>query len=148
MWQRYFSTLWRTRKSTNLPRWEPCRQKIDKITTLFGFVSASCWVNTEQHFESKILVFGWKVVLRIFFFHKKWQWIGFSWKKIHWNMLCLLCNTTQAADNNKVLPEENKEWFEFFSFIANFLSFYELFGRNYVSINFFFHQKCQKVGCF
>ena len=29
-------------------------------------------------------------------------------KKILWNMLCLLCNTTQAADNNKVLSEENK----------------------------------------
>ena len=25
-----------------------------------------------------------------------------------WNMLCLLCNTTQAAENNKVLSEENK----------------------------------------
>ena len=40
-------------------------------------------------------------------------------------MLCLLCNTTQAADNNKVLSEENKDWFEFFSKTANFLSFYE-----------------------
>ena len=27
-------------------------------------------------------------------------------------MLCLLCSTAQAADNNKVLSEENKEWFE------------------------------------
>ena len=40
-------------------------------------------------------------------------------------MLCVLSNTTQAADNNKVLPEENIEWFEIFSKIANFLSFYE-----------------------
>ena len=40
-------------------------------------------------------------------------------------MLCLHCNITQAADNNKVLSEENKEWFEKFSKTAYFLSFYE-----------------------
>jgi hypothetical protein len=38
-------------------------------------------------------------------------------------MLCLLCNTAQAAENNKVLSEENKEWFDFFYKMANFLSF-------------------------
>ena len=33
--------------------------------------------------------------------------------------------TTQAADNNKVLSEENKEWFENFSKTAYFLLFYD-----------------------
>ena len=37
-------------------------------------------------------------------------------------MLCLLCNITQAADNNKVLSEK-KDWFEIFSKTANFLTF-------------------------
>ena len=37
-------------------------------------------------------------------------------------MLCLLCNTTQAADNNKVLSEK-KHCFEFFSKTAIFCHF-------------------------
>ena len=40
-------------------------------------------------------------------------------------MLCLLCNTTQAADINKVLSEEYKESFEKKSKTATFLAFYE-----------------------
>ena len=47
-------------------------------------------------------------------------------------MLCLLCNTTQAADNNKVLSED------FFSKTANFLSFYE---RNQTTIVTSFYPK-------
>ena len=40
-------------------------------------------------------------------------------------MLCLLCNTTQAADINKVLSEEYKELFEKISKTSTFLAFYE-----------------------
>ena len=37
-------------------------------------------------------------------------------KKFLWNMLCLLCKTTQAADKNIVLSEENKSLFwQFFN---------------------------------
>ena len=38
-------------------------------------------------------------------------------------MLCLLCNTTQAADNNKGLSKENKRLVGNFSKTANFLTF-------------------------
>ena len=48
-------------------------------------------------------------------------------------MLCLLRNTTQAADNNKVLSEENNKWFENFSKTVNFLSFYEQNQKTIVS---------------
>ena len=53
-------------------------------------------------------LFGWNGLLRISFFSSEMtiNWL-FLWK-ILWNMLCLLCNTTQAADNNKALSEENK----------------------------------------
>ena len=45
-------------------------------------------------------------------------------RKIQWNMLRLLCNTTQAADNNKMLSEEKtKDWFEKLKITANFLTF-------------------------
>ena len=55
-------------------------------------------------------------------------------------MLCVLCNTTQAADNNKVLSED---WFKKFSKTANFLSFYK---RNQTTIvNSFYPKSPQKV---
>ena len=53
-------------------------------------------------------LFGWNSVLRIYFFSSEMIINCFFLIKILWNMLCLLCNTTQAAENNKVLSEENK----------------------------------------
>ena len=40
-------------------------------------------------------------------------------------MLCLLGNTTQAADNNKVLQKKTRYWFEKFLKTASFLIFDE-----------------------
>ena len=66
-------------------------------------------------------LFGWCGALRIFFFSSEMTINWLLLKKI----LCLLCNSTQAADNNKVLSEENKELFEKILKTANFVSFWE-----------------------
>ena len=63
---------------------------------------------------------------------------GLFLRKILWNMLGLLCNTTQAADNNEVLSEENKRLVWKFSKTATFLSFYE---RNQTTIITSFYPK-------
>ena len=69
-------------------------------------------INSEQSFPRLKAngpfhrLFGWNVFLRIFFFSSE---IGFSWEKsFETCFVYLLWNATQAADNNKVLSEDNK----------------------------------------
>ena len=70
-------------------------------------------------------LFGWNGVLRIVFFSSELTMNWLFLRKILWNMLCLLCNTTKAADKNKMLLEENKRLVWIFFKTAIFLSFYE-----------------------
>jgi hypothetical protein len=59
-------------------------------------------------------------------------------------MLCLLYNTTQAADNKKCFQKKTKDWFENFSKTANFLTF--LMKKRKFSKHHF-SQKVREMDC-
>ena len=93
------------------------------------------WLSENGSFHR---FFGWNSVLRIMFFSSKMTVNWLFLRNILWNILYLICNTCQAVDNNKVLPEENREWFENISKTAHILSFYE---QNQTTIFISFYPK-------
>ena len=68
-------------------------------------------------------LFGWNGVLRIFFFHQKWQWIGFSWKKSFETCFVYFATLPKQLTTIKCFQKKTKDWFEIFSKTANFLTF-------------------------
>ena len=104
----------------------------DLFTTL-SYVPAKVFLGCPR-----TVCFTGFLVLRIVFFFSKIT-MNFL-RKILWKMLCLFCNTTQAADNNKVLSEENKR------LVWNFFKNSQLFDISDEKRKFSKHYFSQKVG--
>ena len=88
--------------------------------TSFSLRNRMWWLSAERLWR---LYSGWNGVLRIVFFHQKWQWIGFSWEKTFERCFVYFATLPKQVTTIKCFQKKTKDWFENFSKTAHFLTF-------------------------